>query len=219
MGTSKVARLAGAIGVLWASSRGRERALRVGERMVLELMGAIAAGEGTAAAAERRNIDRRWLRRSALALLTGMPRSCEDTDAARTDWVERLHVSVRSLGLTYAAGITERRYFQTRGGATSQRCLSDAAADALTAATVHEARGRQYDAVCLVIPPDSQGVTRTEQLVQAWENRVDDEAKRVVYVGLTEARRLVVLAVPEAVRDRVTRILDAARADYQAHAL
>jgi DNA-binding HxlR family transcriptional regulator len=75
VGTSKVARLAGAIGVLWASStssRGRERALRVGERMVLELMGAIAAGEGTAAAAERRNIDRRWLRRSALALLTGM---------------------------------------------------------------------------------------------------------------------------------------------------
>ena len=222
VGTSKVARLAAAIGVLWASStssRGRERALRVGERMVLELMGAIADGEDPVAAAERRNIDRRWLRRSALALLTGLPRSCANTDAARTAWVEGLHGRVRTLGLTYAAGITERRYFQTRAGATWHRCLSDADPEALTAATVHEAKGRQYDAVCLVIPPDSQGFTRTEQLVQAWENRVDDEAKRVVYVGLTRARRLAVLAVPEAVQDRVTRILDAANADYRAHAL
>jgi hypothetical protein len=71
----------------------------------------------------------------------------------------------------------------------------------------------------LVIPPDSQGFTRTEQFVHAWENRVDAEAKRVVYVGLTRARRLAVLAVPEAVRARVTRILDAANAHYQAHAL
>ena len=75
------------------------------------------------------------------------------------------------------------------------------------------------EAVCLVIPPDSQGNTRTHQLVDAWENRVDHEAKRVVYVGLTRARRLAVLAIPQAVRDRVTRVLDDAQVPYRMHAL
>jgi hypothetical protein len=222
VGTSKVARLAAAVGSLWASStssRGRERAVSVVERMILEMMGSIAEGEEPGSAAERRNIERRWLRRSALELLTGLPRFCDNGDDARAAWLAELHGLVRNLRLPYAPGITERRYFQSRGGATWHRCLHDAGAQSLTAATIHEAKGKQYDAICLVIPPDSQGVTRTQQLVNAWENRVDEEAKRVVYVGLTRARRLAVLAVPQAVRDRVTRILDAAQVPCRIHAI
>jgi len=222
VGTSNVAQLAGAIGVLWASSsssRGRERALRVAERMILELMGSITDGEVPSAAAEHRNIDHRWLRRVALALLSGVPRSCIDDDVARTAWVEQLRCLVRSLQLTYGQGITERRYFQSRPDAKWHRCLLDAGAGELTASTVHEAKGRQYDAVCLVIPPDSHGYGRTHQLVEAWENRGDHEAKRVIYVGLTRARRLAVLAIPDSISSRVSRILDAARAGYRMHAI
>lgn len=222
VGTSNVARLAAAIGMLWASStssRSREQALRVSERMLLELMGSITDGEVPSAAAERRNIDARWLRRVALALLTGAPRSCDDTDEARTAWVEQLRGQVRSLGLVYGQGVTERRYFRSRAGATWHRCFFDADADALTAATVHEAKGRQYDAICLVVPPDTQGYMRTQQLMEAWENRADDEAKRVIYVGLTRARRLAVLAIPEAVRERVSLVLDAAQAVYRLHTI
>lgn len=222
VGTSKVARVAAAVGSLWASStssRGRERALRVVERMILEMMESIDEGDEPGSAAERRNIDRRWLRRTALELLTGLPRFCADSDQARATWVAALHQLVRNLHLPYGPGITERRYFQSRGGATWHRCLHDARAESLTAATIHEAKGKQYDAVCLVIPPDSQGNTRTQQLVDAWENRADAEAKRVVYVGLTRARRLAVVAIPQAVRDRVTRILDGAVVPYRIHAV
>ena len=95
--------------------RGRERALSVGERMILELMGSIAEGEQPGNAADRRNIDRRWLRRNALELLTGLARYCDDSDEARAAWVAELHALVRTLGLTYRQGITERRYFQSRG--------------------------------------------------------------------------------------------------------
>ena len=120
--------------------------------MILELMGAIAAGEDTAAAAERLNIDRRWLRRCAFELLTAMPRSCEDSDAARAAWDERLHGRVRSLGLAYAVGMTERRYSQTRAGATWQRCLSKADGDAQTAATVQKAKAASSTPLALSSP-------------------------------------------------------------------
>ena len=144
VGISKVARLAAAVGSLSASStsRGREKALSVGERMILELMGSIAEGEQPGNAADRRNIDRRWLRRSALELLTGLARNCDDSDEARAAWVGELHALVRTLGLTYGQGITERRYFQSRGGATWHRCLQ-CGAESLTAATIHEAKGKQ----------------------------------------------------------------------------
>lgn len=222
VGTSKVARLAAAVGSLWASStssRGRERALRVVERMILELMDSITEGEEPGNAAEARDIDRRWLRRAALELLTRVQRSCDDSDVARAAWVAELHSLVRNLRLNYGEGITERRYFQSRGGATWHRCLQVPSAESLTASTIHDAKGKQYDAICLVIPPDSHGNTRTQQLLDAWENRIDDEAKRVVFVGVTRARRLLVLAIPQAVQDRVRRILDDAEVPYRMHTI
>jgi ATP-dependent DNA helicase UvrD/PcrA len=208
------------VGALWGmstSSRGRENALAGVERIILDLMGAIGDDESPRHAADSRNIDRRWLRRSALELLTSLPRSCDGTDAARAAWVEALQVVVRNLRLTYREGTSERRYFQCRNGATWHRCLLDANARSLRAATVHEAKGKQYDAVCLVIPPDARGSTRTLQLIESWENRTDNEAKRVVYVGLTRARRLAVLAMPHTVQERLSRIFDAARVDYRVH--
>lgn len=222
VGNSNVARVASAAGALWASStssRGRENALTLVEGVILDLMGAIDDGEHPRRAVERRNIDGRWLRRTALALLSGLPRSCDDTDAARAAWVRALQERVRGLGLAYRPRMTEGRFFPVRGGATWHRCLLDAGAGTLRAATVHEAKGKQYDAICLVIPPDVQGGTRTQQLLESWENRVDDEAKRVVYVGLTRARRLAVLAIPNAVRERIAGLLDAAGANYRMHAV
>lgn len=217
-GDSKVARVAAAVGAMWTStSRGRERALSAVEEIILDLMGSIDEGEHVRRAVERHGIDSRWLRRSALNLLTALPRTCEDTDAARAEWVELLRQQVRSLRLAYREGVSERRYFSSRAGASWHRCLNAGPVASLRAATVHEAKGKQYDAICVVIPPDAQGSPRTDQLVRSWETRLDDEAKRVVYVGLTRARRLAVLALPHAVRDRVAAVLTAAGAHYRMH--
>ena|SRR6266478_113281 len=54
--------------------------------------------------------------------------------------------------------------------------------------TIHEAKGWEYDAVCIVLPPDRGDARNTSKLLDVWENRVDEEAKRVIYVG---ARSLV----------------------------
>jgi DNA helicase-2/ATP-dependent DNA helicase PcrA len=58
-----------------------------------------------------------------------------------------------------------------------------------------------------VLRPDRAPDNRTTQLFDAWEQRQELEAKRVIYVGVTRARRFVMLALPTAFGDRCIRIL------------
>jgi hypothetical protein len=201
------------------SNRVRESSLRVVEQAILDLMGKIDEVEVPSRAAERRGIDPRWLRRRALELISRVPRNCADTNDARTVWISALRTEVLRLGLAYRPGISERQYFQNRADADWQRLLVAGHAPEIGSATIHEAKGKQYDAVCVVIPPDLREPRRTEQLLTAWQNRTDDEAKRVIYVGITWAKRLAVIAVPAACGDRVQRLLELARVNFLLHAI
>ena len=92
--------------------------------------------------------------------------------------------AVTSLALTFGAGVTVTRYFRMPPHAEWGQFLQPRAdLAAVTWATIHEAKGSEHGAVCVVIPPGEY----TEQLVAAWENRTDSEPKRVIYVGVTRA--------------------------------
>lgn len=45
---------------------------------------------------------------------------------------------------------------------------------------IHEVKGREYDAVCVVVPPNRAPENRIEALFESWQERVDAEAKRVL---------------------------------------
>lgn len=219
-GNSNTAVIARAVGAFWtcsASNRARESALRFVERAILDLMGKIDDGEVPSRAAERRGIDPRWLRRSALELISRVPRSCANTNDGRTVWISELRQEVVRLGLAYGPRISERQYFQNRANADWHRLLMTDNAPEIGVATIHEAKGKEYDAVCIVIPPDVREPRRTEQVLAAWQNRTDDEAKRVLYVGITRAKRLCAIAVPAAYGDRVRGFLDIAQVNYRIH--
>ena len=82
-------------------------------------------------------------------------------------------------------------------------------------ATVHEAKGREYAAVCLVIPPNRAPTNRTNALFDAWETRTDSEPKRVIYVGATRAMQLLCLAIPQSVTDRTRQILENSQVPHE----
>jgi len=113
--------------------------------------------------------------------------------------------------------MSERRYFPNRANADWHQLLVTGNERDIGSATIHEAKGKEYDAVCVVIPPDRGEPRRTEQLLTTWQNRTDDEAKRVIYVGITRAKKLVVIAVPAAYGDRVRGLLEAAHVNFRVH--
>jgi hypothetical protein len=61
-----------------------------------------------------------------------------------------------------------------------------------------------------VIPPNRAPQNHTQNLFDAWRQRTDLEAKRVVYVGVTRAELLVSIAVPRPFGDICMQIIEAA---------
>jgi DNA helicase-2/ATP-dependent DNA helicase PcrA len=213
-GNSRIAALARAtceFGSSSGSNRTRETALREIEKLILRLMRKIEDNESPHRAAEKHGINQRWLRRTALDLVTRLPRSCDDSDTGRASWISTLHQEVDRLGLSYGPGISARKYFPRPSSAEWGKSLRQTDAPRLNWSTIHEAKGREYTAVCVVLPPDRGNADHTSKLFEAWENRTEDEAKRVVYVGVTRAEQLVAIAVPAAFSDRLLKILERAR--------
>ncbi|MFI9591307.1 UvrD-helicase domain-containing protein [Nonomuraea sp. NPDC052265] len=73
--------------------------------------------------------------------------------------------------------------------------------------TVHGAKGRQMSAVGMVIPKNLHCDEDDLTALDHWEYRTSSEAKRVLYVGVSRAERLLMLAVHKNHRDRVAGIL------------
>jgi superfamily I DNA/RNA helicase len=103
--------------------------------------------------------------------------------------------------------MTERTYFRKPHTPEWSQHLSLGDAPELRCSTIHEAKGREYEAVCLVIPPDRGAISHTTQLFDAWVHRSADEGKRVIYVGVTRAKKLVCLSIPTAFKEQLVEIL------------
>lgn len=221
-GESRVATLAREVSAFWSSSasnRTREATLRTFEKMLLELMGKIENDELPARAVERHGMNARWLRRIALDMIMRLPRSCDNSDPGRHSWVTTLHEEIDHLKLQYAVNTSARGYFRRPLRPEWSKHLRQTDAPQLRCSTIHEAKGREYDAVCVVLPPDRGDTPHTSRLLDAWETRTDDEAKRVIYVGVTRARKLLSVAVSTALRDRLTTILNHAAVTFELHDL
>ncbi|MGX8883983.1 3'-5' exonuclease [Methylovorus sp. SPW-M1] len=143
-----------------------------------------------------------------------LPRKCGDTDADRLAWIACVHEEMERLGLPLPAGVTVRNFFRRPTNGQWSNHLQMPIDLGLACANIHEAKGREYGAVCVVIPPDRAPENRSEALFESWEARADAEAKRVLYVGLTRAQHLGALAVPIVFANRCVTLLNAGQVPY-----
>ncbi|MGB3424772.1 MAG: UvrD-helicase domain-containing protein [Castellaniella sp.] len=216
-GSSRIESLARKVAEFWspaATARSREAVVQVVETALLDLMRLRQPQEHLLRTIERLGIDRRAHRRHALSFLMSLPGECGNTDADRLAWIACVHEGLERLSLPLPGGVTVRNAFRAPINAQWSNHLQRPIDLGLTCAKIHEAKGREYSAVCVVIPPNRAPKNRTEALFASWETGTDAEAKRVLYVGLTRAQHLAVLAVPAAFADRCTAVLSAGRVPH-----
>lgn len=210
-GASRVEGLARAVGEFWSPSstgRRRESALLAVEKSLLDVMGLWSPGDRhPARAVERAGLHRRELRRKAMYIVCQLPRTCgSGTDAGR-EWVNALRGAVGELRLPLPETQSIPRFFPYPGKDQWAKHLAPPVNASIRCSTVHEAKGREFGAVCVVIPPDRAPDRHTSSLFDAWESGSDHEGKRVIYVGVTRAQSFVMLAVPQSFAQRSEAIL------------
>jgi len=216
-GSSRIESLARKTAEFWspaATARTRESVVLAVEMLLLDLAGLRQENEHLLRTVERVGLDRRAHRRRAMSFLMSLPKACGNSDADRLAWIARVHVEAEQLNLPLPTGVTVRKFFRRPANAQWSNHLRVPIDLNLTCAKIHEAKGREYGSVCVVIPPNRAPENRVEALFRSWEARTDAEAKRVLYVGLTRARHLSALAVPIDFVDRCAAVLVAGQVPH-----
>jgi len=216
-GSSRIESLARTLAKFWspaATARSREAAVLAVETLLLDLMGFRQPNEHLLRTVERAGVDRRAHRRRALSFLMSLPLACGNTDAERLSWIACVHAETQRLNLPLPIGVTVRSFFRRPTNAQWSSHLQTLVDLGLTCAKIHEVKGREFESVCVVIPPNRAPENRGDALFVSWEARTDAEAKRVIYVGLTRARHLSAIAVPLAFADRCVAVLAAGQVPY-----
>lgn len=216
-GQSKIERLARAVGEMRTGITGHARVLAIKsvEKLLLEISGRLESGESVRAAIERLGVNARELKRQALECITRLSPTCGEDELARAAWIRNARQLISSL-VSLPPGTTIGQALATPAGSDWCRHLrpqGEMAAE-LSFSTIHNAKGGQYDGVMVVIPPDGRD-RRSSDFVDAWAGRIDHEPKRVIYVGVTRAKRLLALALPEALVTRCVAVLDGNDVPYR----
>lgn len=174
------------------------------ERLLLEV--AWTAGstdlEHAGSLADRLGVSDRWLRASALRLLHGAR-----PDIGREAYTAEVQRIVRGLDWPSAVELTNLGNRLAKPPEVKWDELAIDPRVTIPCGTIHSVKGREFDAVTLVIPqkliPDDDGKT----CLDLWDDGADGESRRVLYVGATRARRLLIVAVHTNHAERVRSLL------------
>lgn len=215
-GTSKVEFIATAFSNFWASTTGKEKrsALSNVEKWILDVFNLRNGNEQVAEAVKRHNIEPRQLERQSFELITSLPKTCLGTPEGASEWIESLRDLVGQLSYPLPAGKTINSILRNPPTDFWLTHLEQAdSSTGLKYSTIHNAKGGEFSGVCVVIPPDdSRGFTTA--LFDSWENKSDYEPKRVVYVGVTRAKKIAALAVPYIFLEKCQTIFDSSGIPY-----
>jgi DNA helicase II / ATP-dependent DNA helicase PcrA len=169
----------------------RRRAIEDAERALLELANAPDPQlHSNQTLAEQLGLDQRWVRDSAMRVALGA-----SPTVGRHHYSKALQGIVRGLSWPGSVVLPNLGKRLATPSETDWAGLALDPPEGLPWGTIHSAKGREFEAVILVIPktltPDQDGNT----CLDLWETAQDGESRRVLYVGATRARKLLVLAV------------------------
>lgn len=205
-GTSGAAgdRLAAACSVIRFSGDCHQRlaAVQAIERI---LLGLVDWPESLKTSSQRERLDalgrgQEWLRQAVAALVTRTA-GAADADAFGIAARSQLKASLGSLPIGCLA-VAQR--VKKPAAAVWDACSAGPilSAPTLSSGTIHGAKGMEFDAVLLMIPPNLRKINGLDVLDEC-EQGINSEARRVLYVGASRARRMLAFGVgPHSARVR-----------------
>lgn len=167
-------------------------------RTMLEAEGLLEEGVTWRECLADHEIEEREIRRRALDIVADLPGSCIDAEAE--NWIVKAKQNFLR-NVTLSEGKTINQFFTNRNGWHLPLTNAPETNQALDYATIHEAKGGEYLGVLVSIKPGGD-------VIENWGNQNLEEDIRVLYVGMTRAKRLLGIAIPIARLQDVQAILD-----------
>ena len=182
----------------------RRRAIESIERVLLELTDAPRPEDrSTHALAEAVGVQFRWLRDAAVRVCLGA-----NPEGNRTDYAASIRGVVESLD--WPDGVKTPNLGGQLAAPTEGEWTALTAAQGLTGLpwdSIHAVKGRAIESVVLVVPKSLPTDENDRTCLDLWEQGLDGESRRVLYVGASRAERLLVLAVHQAHAERVEALV------------
>ena len=182
----------------------RRRSLMSAERALLRAAGVearLTVEEDTSTV----GLTARWVRDAATRVVF----SADPRGMDRADYTSAIRQTAKSLLWPEGMGVTNQALATPPEGSWSTLgATAPTNSSALPWLTVHGAKGREFEAVALVVPrtlrADDAGMT----CIDHWEQGSDAESRRVLYVGVTRAKKLLLIGVHREHLDRVSGLLN-----------
>jgi len=157
-------------------------------------------------------LDDRWLRETAVRLAVRLnPAGSTPKEYAAT---VRRHVQ----NIRWPVGITPRPDLGTLLKAPQESAWlasDESEPETFAAATIHSVKGREFAGVVVVLPKNLITDDENRHVLDCWEGRMASELRRVLYVGVSRAQALLILAVHADHRDRVAMLLKGDGVPYE----
>ncbi|NQE91011.1 UvrD-helicase domain-containing protein [Nocardia terpenica] len=148
--------------------------------------------------------------RMIVAALVSASRDWDNSEAAVASVREVIGSELSNATIPVKQLSTRFRALETSDWSFWKKALTCAEnVTSLPASHIHAVKGGEYDAVLLEIEDSPKG--NREHILDLWRSPDTSEAKRVLYVGASRARRLLVLATPLRHLETLRAILEGAQ--------
>lgn len=183
----------------------KEKALITMISLILETEGYTHGNDSWRQVIQEYNINERELRRRALEIIGDLPGYCDVKQAE--DWIEKAKGNFEKNVLLPSGKSINQLFTSTKDWYTPLT-TTQKNNQIMNFATIHEAKGGEYAGVLVSIKPQSE-------VIQCWTSGQITEEIRVLYVGVTRAKRLIGIAIPQSQLEATKNLFDNKEINYQ----
>lgn len=155
------------------------------------------------------------LRRQAVYILDNLNPSCDQQESDLEDWIETARSLFTALPKHADSKKSVKQYLRKPPKDDWATVLQSGGSLGLSASTIHEAKGREFEGVCVVLRPDWGGNDYTTDLIDSFGTNAESEARRVLFVGSTRSKKLLAYAIPSKNSDQMRASLESVGVEYR----